>query len=236
MIVDSCEDFRLSLEQILSDAFRIYHCSNGKQALEAIPLVNPDVIVLDLMLTEVDGITLLQEIQNAGLRPKVLAVTRFYTDYVLECAHELGIGYIMRKPCSPEAVSQRVRDLNRRMNGKPSKPDNPAQYVTERIKFLQISPRHKGFEYLKEAVMMMYSRPDISITKELYPNVGALFGSTAFQVERSIRSAINAAWERQDVPSWSELFHPGPDGSIPRPSNGTVICRLADDLRERMRD
>ena len=234
MIVDNSEEFRMALDSVLSDAYEIYHCSNGRQALEAAPKINPDVIILDLMLTEVDGVTLLHEIRSAGLRPMVLAVTRFFNDYVQETAQELGIGYIIRKPCDPAAVSQRVRDLSKRLNAKPGKPVNPAAYVTEQIKMLMFSPRHKGFEYLKEAVLLMCRQPDISITKELYPSVGALFGSTALQVERSIRSAINAAWSQQAGQSWSRLFPPGPDGCVQRPSNGTVISRLAWDLQEKL--
>ena len=92
MIVDNSEEFRMALDSVLSDAYEIYHCSNGRQALEAALKINPDVIILDLMLTELDGVTLLHEIRSAGLRPMVLAVTRFFNDYVQETAQELGIG------------------------------------------------------------------------------------------------------------------------------------------------
>lgn len=235
MIVDNSEDFRLALDNMLRDSYEIYHCSNGRQALEAAPRIKPDVIILDLMLTEVDGVTLLHEIRNAGLRPMVLAVTRFFNDYVQETAQELGIGYIIRKPCDPAAVSQRVRDLTKRLNNRPSKPINSQAYVAEQIKKLKFSPRHNGTDYLREAVLMMCRQPDISITKELYPSVGAMFGSNAPQVERSIRSAINAAWRQQGA-AWAVFFPSEPDGTIPRPSNGTVIARLACDLREKLEE
>ena len=236
MIVDDSEDFRLALEAALSDAFRIVQCCNGRQALDTAPQVRPDVMILDLMLTEVDGVTLLHEIRRAGLHPIVLAVTRFFNGYIMESAQELGIGYLIRKPCSPAAVSQRVRDLTKRLNDRPVKPINPQTYVTEQIESLKFSPRHNGSEYLKEAVLMMCRQPDISITKELYPSVGAMFGGTALQVERSIRTAINAAWSQQNTQSWAALFPAGPDGTIPRPSNGTLIARLAADLREKLEE
>ena len=236
MIVDNSEEFRLALEQVLCDAYEVCHCSNGRQALEIAPQIKPDVIVLDLMLTELDGVTLLHEIREAGLRPMVLAVTRFYNDYVLESAQELGISYLIRKPCDPAAVSQRVRDLTKRLDAKPSKPINPQAYVAEQIKSLMFSPRHRGSDYLKEAVLMMCRKPDISITKELYPAVAAMFGGTALQVERAIRTAINAAWSQQGTQRWAQLFPAEADGTIPRPSNGTVIARLAEDLREKLEE
>lgn len=236
MIVDSSEDFRLALEKVLSDAYHIVQCSNGRQALQTALLVMPDVIVMDLMLTEMDGVTLLHEIRKAGLRPMVLAVTRFFNDYVLESAQELGIGYIIRKPCSPDAVSQRVRDLSKRLNPMPVKPIHPPEYVADQLRELMFSPRHKGFECMKEAVLLMWRQPDISITKELYPRVGAATGSSAIQVERAIRSALNAAWSQAGTKTWGLFFQPGPDGHIPRPSNGHLISRLAEDLREKLRE
>ncbi len=235
MIVDHDADFRQELEKELCDSYTVYHASNGRQARLAVEEINPDVIVLDLMLTELDGVSLLHEIRNAGLRPMVLAVTRFYNDYVLETAQELGIGYIIRKPCDPLAVCQRVRDLSRRMNPKRHRPVDAYTYVTEQLNRLSFSIRHKGYDYLRQAVLMMCQTPDISITKELYPNVGATHGSNAMQVERSIRSAINAAWE-QGADGWKELFGTGPDGKANRPSNGAFIARLADDLRFELSD
>ena len=234
MIVDDSEDFRLALEHVLSDAYHIVQCCNGAQALEVAIQVKPEVMVLDLMLTEMDGVTLLHEIHKSGLRPMVLAVTRFFNDYVLESAQELGIGYIIRKPCNPNAVALRVRDLSKRLNPSPVKPFSPPDYVNARLRELMFSPRHKGFEHLKEAVLLMCAQPDISITKELYPRVGASSGSSAIQVERAIRSAINAAWSQAGEKNWKQLFRPGPDGTISRPSNGQLIARLAEDLQEKL--
>lgn len=230
MIVDTSEEFRLALESALSDAYRIYSYSNGRLALEAAPKIKPDMVILDLMLTEVDGVTLLHEIRRAGLRPMVLAVTRFYNDYVLESAQELGIGYIIRKPCTPAAVSQRLQDLTERLN-KPASPINPSDYVTKRLKQLNFSTRHTGFGYLKEAVLLMCREPNLSITKELYPTVAAASNSGT-RVERAIRTAINAAWSQKHSRCWYELFPAKADGTIPRPSNGTVISLLANELRE----
>ena len=234
MIVDDSPLFREALERVLSDAYEICLCGDGRQALEVVSTVKPDVMILDLMLPEVDGVTLLHEIRNAGLRPMVLAVTRFFNDYVMESAQELGIGYIIRKPCTPEAVSQRVRDLSKRLNPRGGKPVDPVRFIAEQVKLLRFSSRHKGTEYIKEAVLLMYHQPGISITKELYPSVGDRFGCNALQVERSIRSAIGAAWSQPGNDHWAHLFSPEPDGTVNRPSNGNLIARLAEALRDKI--
>ena len=234
MLVDDSTDFRESLEQALRDAYEIHSYASGAQALEAAAAVRPDVMVLDLMLPELDGVTLLHEIQALGLRPMVLAVTRFVNEYVMDCAQELGIGYIIRKPCTPQAVSQRVRDLTKRLNPGPGVALAPGQYIDERIRLLRFSPRHDGSKYIREAVLLMYRQPGLSLTKELYPAVGARFGCSAAQVERSIRSAINAAWHHADNGSWAVLFPPEPEGIVPRPSNGNLIAKLAEELRAKI--
>lgn len=231
MIVDSSIEFRQALEQVLCDAYKIVQCCNGKEALQTALDVQPDIIVLDLMLTELDGITLLHEIRSAGLRPMVLAVTRFYTDYVLESAQELGIGYIIRKPCDPLAVSRRVRDLTKRLNPAPVHHVDPRAYVIEQTRALMFSPRHQGTKFLQEAVLIVLAEPEISLTKDLYPRLGQLFSGTSLQVEHSLRTAITSACKRSGGKVWDQLFPLDRTRGVRQISNGVVIARLAEDLR-----
>ena len=94
MIIDCSDEFRLALEQELQESYIIHHFRDGQAALDAALRLRPDVIVLDLMLTGIDGITLLHNLRNAGICPMVLAVTRLYNDYIVETALELGVQYL----------------------------------------------------------------------------------------------------------------------------------------------
>lgn len=231
MIADNSDEFRQALDTILSDAYKIVQCGNGKQALEMALEIKPELIILDLMLTELDGISLLYEIRNAGLQPMVLAVTRFFNDYVQEIAQELGIGYIIRKPCDTKAVCQRVRDLVKRLNPVPAKSIDPRNYIAEKVHTLMFSPKHQGTKYLQEAVLIAMTEPDISLTKDLYPRLGRRFGGTGLQVEHSIRTAISAAYRQSSGLIWDDLFPPNPINGTRQLSNGVVIARLAEELR-----
>ncbi len=231
MIVDNSYEFRQALDKALSDAYKIVQCSDGKEALKVALEVKPEIIVLDLMLTELDGISLLHEIRKAGIRPMVLAVTRFFNDYVQECAQDLGIGYIIRKPCDPAAVSGRVRDLTKRLNPRPAKPIDPQAYMVELTRALMFSPRHQGCKFLQEAVLIALNEPGISLTKDLYPRLGRRFGGTPLQVEHSLRTAIIAACKKSNGHLWDDLFPPDPVTGNRQISNGVVIARLAEDLR-----
>lgn len=230
LIADGNEEFRLALTQALQGAYYVRSCCSGKEALALLHAYNPDVLVLDLMLPELDGISLLQSAVSSGIRPMVLATTPFLNDYVLDSAQKLGVGYMIRKPCDISATVARIRDLSQRLQPPPVSQPDPRTNVTNLLLSLGVPTKLHGYGYLREAILLMAKDPGQSITKELYPKVAALCGCEAKHVERSSRNAIEAAWHHRDDRIWQLYFQPGPDGSIHRPSNGAFISRLADSL------
>lgn len=231
LIADSTEDFSAALIAALQDSYRIHHCTNGKDAFAHLLNNPPDVMILDLMIPELDGITLLHKAADAGICPIVLATTRLYNEYVLETIRELNVAYLMLKPCDPYAAAERARDLGRRVHSDSRNMEDPIAFVKKLLVSLNVPSHLRGSAFLREAITLMAGRPDISITKELYPTVGTHFGANYAQVERSIRNAINLAWEHRIDSEWAKYFHRDTDGTIPRPSNGVFISRLADELR-----
>lgn len=230
LIADGTESFRLSLAAQLQDNYKIYICKNGKEASELIQQFRPDVIVLDLMLSELDGISLLHIMASAGLEPMVMATTRLLTDYVVETAQQMGVEYLMVKPCDPQAAADRVRDLSRKLKHKQSPVTDPVQLAKDLLISLSISAHLRGFEYLIDAVITAIMCPGISITKVLYPQIAAHYEVSCFQVERSIRTAIESAWEKRNHEVWSRFFPHNYEGAEIRPSNGVFIVRLAQEL------
>ena len=231
LIADGNEEFRLALAQALQGAYYVRSCETGKEALSLLRSYCPDVFVLDLMLPELDGISLLQAAIAAGIRPMVLATTPFLNDYVLESAQKLGVGYMIRKPCDIQATMARIQDLSQRLAAPPVTQPDPRTTVTNLLLSLGIPTKLHGYGYLREAILLMARDPGQSITKELYPKVASLCGCDPKHVERSSRNAIQSAWLHRDDRIWQLYFQAGPDGIIPRPSNGTFISRLADSLR-----
>lgn len=227
LIADCNEDFRLALSKALQGRYLIFCCGSGTEALEILRREHPDTCVLDLMLPELDGITLLEIAVAEGIYPKVLAATPLLTDYVLEAAERLGIGYLMRKPCDIRAISARVGDLSRTLNP-PVPRQEPRSFVSERLLSLSISTKHKGFGYLTEAIVTMAKDPSQSVTKVLYPAVARACGCEKGHVERSIRSALEAAWDHRDDQFWQQYF----PGARRRPTNAVFISRLAEELRQ----
>lgn len=228
LIADKSDEFRMALAELLQRDYHVKLCRDGRETLRMLQSFQPEVLVLDLMMPGMDGITLLQELAKTQLRPVILATTPFANDFVLERVGQLGVGYVMLKPCDAAAVSNRLADLT----GKAelfvvTLPDSRTE-ATNMLRDLNVPTKLKGFSCLREALLLMMEDPDQSVTKELYPAVAEIFGGNGYQVERAIRSAIWAAWERRDDAQWQRYFPPGPDGTVPRPTNAAFISCLAD--------
>lgn len=234
MIVDCNEEFRISLDRELRAHYTIHQCSDGQEALEAAAEIMPDVMIVDLMLTTLDGISLLHELRSRHILPMVLATTRLLNDYVAESAVELGIGYLMLKPCNLTAVVSRVMDLSRHLNPVAGNLLDPREAVVRQMRRMGISSLHNGWDYLAEAVLIRANDPTAPITKEIYPAIADKFHCTEAQVERSIRSAIKSAW-MQNRETWTALFGAGTEPAAERPpSNGAVIIKFTAYLRAKL--
>lgn len=235
LIAEGTEDFRIALADALRGVYTLRECDDGVKALELMRAFRPDVVVLDLMLPGLDGITLLQRAVAAELHPVVLATTRFHNDYVVEAAQTLGVAYIMVKPCDVRAIVARLADLSQRIHPPVFARPDPKTYVSNVLLSLGVPTKLKGYGYLREAILLMAQDPTQSITKVLYPGVAAIYKKEnvrieAKHVERSIRSAIEKAWDRRDEALWRMYFAPDGGGSLRRPSNGAFISRLSDSL------
>lgn len=225
LIADCNEEYRTALAAVLSSQYHVLCCRSGTEALALLQQERPDIFVLDLMLPELDGLTLLERISANGIFPMVLAATPIFSDYVFSCAQRLGIEYLVRKPCSIEAIASRIRDLSRRLKAPEPKRD-PATHVTNLLLSLDISTKHNGFAYLREAILLMAKDSSQSVTKVLYPEVARICGCNKDNVERSIRTALDKAWERKTGEEWLKYF----PNAQQRPSNAVFISRLTEAL------
>lgn len=230
LVADSSDDFRSAIADALHDIHHVRTATNGVQALQLLQSFRPDMMVLDLMLPEIDGITVLQRATESGCKPTVLATTCYLSDYITSSIQKFGVGFLMIKPCLVSAIISRLTDLSEQLQQPLFSHQDPKAHITSTLLRLGIPTKLRGYSYLREAVIFMAQDPAQSVTKELYPNVAAQFGASAMQVERSIRSAIQAAWEHHDPQIWQFYFCADETGLIPRPTNAHMITRLADVL------
>ncbi|WP_186578074.1 sporulation transcription factor Spo0A [Aquibacillus kalidii] len=218
---------------------------NGKECLELMNEIEPDVLVLDIIMPHVDGLAVLGKIkeQNRAKHPNVIMLTAFGQEEVTKKAVDLGASYFILKPFDLENLADQVRQTH----GVKTTIENkiPKQRVTETKKLdLETNITHiiheigvpahiKGYMYLREAITMVYKDIELlgSITKVLYPDIAKKYNTTASRVERAIRHAIEVAWSRGNMDSISSLFGYTVSISKAKPTNSEFIAMVADRLR-----
>lgn len=233
LIADGTEEFRLELVKALQNRYNIHCCENGAEAREYVRLHQPDVIVLDLMLTELDGISFLYTLAESGMQPMVLATTRLDTPYVVDTAEKLGVSYLIKKPCSPEAVAARVLDMSRRLEPKTPEVFNAKAFVEGLLNTLGCPLTMRGYPQLVSCILLYSSNSDMPITKVLYPSIAGAFQTSPPQVEHAVRSVITSAWNKRTDSVWAHYFPPDANEFIQKPSNSVFISRLATELRQK---
>ena len=113
-IADSAEDFCAGLTAALqrADGFHVVGTAlDGEQAVRMIDERRPEVLVLDLMLPKKDGISVLKAIAHMDRKPITLATSAFVTEYVSMAAANLGVRYLMLKPCDMTAIAERLEEI-----------------------------------------------------------------------------------------------------------------------------
>lgn len=232
LIADGIEESRQALEVLLQDRCEVRTCADGETAMALLGDFAPDILVLDLMLPKTDGLSLLQQLRQMELCPMVLVQTSLNSPYVMEKLQRLEVDYVMQKPCNMQALESRVMDFLARLQ--PSLPQLPVgdAFVSNMLMRFGFSPKLDGYCHLLEAIPRYAKDPSQAIIKELYAAVGEARRKDATQVERSIRSAIEKAWQDGDKTLWRQYFRCAPNGTVIRPSNGVFIARMAQLLTD----
>jgi two-component system response regulator (stage 0 sporulation protein A) len=230
LIAEGSEELAAALGELFRGSCQVRLCSDGDSARQLLGLFQPDVLVLDLMLPGYDGLSLLQWLRDQPMRPQVLAVSRFFSDYVVEQTQALGVRYVMRKPCAVSALASQISGLlNYEAAQEPVRREHPAD-LHNHFAALGIRGRHHGSTYLHHAVPLYAADPLQSVTKVLYPEVAKRCGCKASHVERDIRNAILSAWKKRDENIWRLYFPADGTGTVKRPTNSEFIARMAQCL------
>lgn len=217
--------------------------SNGVKGTEIIEDLQPDVVLLDMIMPQLDGLGVLEYLSKMGMEPmpSVICLSAVGQEDLIKRAIDLGAKYYMIKPFDFEMISARIREAvgaPNQVNRILKQPINPPpqRNIEERITsiFLTIGiPAHiKGYHFLREAIKMVVDNTDVinRITKELYPGIANKFNTTPSKVERAIRHSIDVAWNRGKVENINKLFGYVVYDKNDKPTNGEFIALVADKL------
>ena len=241
LIADNGEEFCVALTAALqrADGFQVVGTAgDGELAIRQIERLKPDILVLDLMLSKQDGISVLKTIAAMEKRPVVLATSAFITDYVSAAVANLGARYLMLKPCDMTALVERMEEIRggetlRLVSSRRSEKTSIESLVTGIIHEIGVPAHIKGYQYLREAIIIAVNDMDVinAITKVLYPQVAKTFQTTPSRVERAIRHAIEVAWDRGDLDTLQRFFGYTVSNTKGKPTNSEFIALIADKLQ-----
>ena len=236
LLADANEEFRAMLRDEIerTEEFSVVgSVGDGVEALGILNQCKPDLLVLDLMLPGMDGLTLLRQAQERGPLPKVVITSAFCTDRVISDAIALGVSYFLPKPCETGTLLDQMRSAF----AQPATPEERASalknLVTSVIHEIGVPAHIKGYQYLREAIILTIKDMDMinAVTKVLYPEVAKKFNTTPSRVERAIRHAIEVAWDRGDVEMLNNVFGYTISGAKGKPTNSEFISMIADKIR-----
>ena len=244
VIADNTEEFCCALTGALQRAggFQVLGCANdGEQAIRMVMERKPEILVLDLMLAKQDGLSVLKAIASMERKPAVLATSRFITDYVASAAANLGVRYLMLKPCDMTALVERLEELQvGQASRQPElhRGSSIEAMVTGIIHEIGVPAHIKGYQYLREAIIIAVGDMDVinAITKVLYPQVAKTFQTTPSRVERAIRHAIEVAWDRGDLDTLQRFFGYTVNSTKGKPTNSEFIALIADKLQLQLKN
>ena len=223
---------------------------NGEEACQMIKDKEPDIVLLDIIMPKLDGLTVMERIgQDSRLqkKPEFVVISAIGQERITEDAFLLGASYYIMKPFDHDMLLSRIQNLKTDRQRKRAEIRKVAPYetktayierrletdVTNMIHEIGVPAHIKGYQYLRDAIMMAVEDMNMlnSITKILYPTIAKNHQTTPSRVERAIRHAIEVAWSRGKMDTIDELFGYTVSVGKGKPTNSEFIALIADKIR-----
>ena len=222
---------------------KIIEAENGEDALIMIERHRPDVAIIDVWLSKLDGIGVVNQAKGLKLGkdklPAIIIVSAVSKQSTFIEAANAGADLCLLKPYNIESLCRHILSLAATRSGDEVKseliersPDMESQ-VTKIIHQIGVPAHIKGYQYLRTAILLTVNDGEIinSVTKILYPTVAKQYQTTTSRVERAIRHAIEVAWDRGDIDTLNSYFGYTIQTNRGKPTNSEFIAMIADNLR-----
>ncbi len=218
------------------------HTSDGVEGVNMVEELKPEILITDLILKSIDGFAVMDKLSLDGVKVKIVVISSFMRDSIINKAIERGALYYMVKPVPAGLLKSRLSELAEAESKEQEfeipqkstavKNGNLDEKISKIFISVGIPPHIKGYSYLREGVKMAVKDPDIinNITKKLYPQIGEKYQTSASKVERAIRHAIEVAWNKGRIDNINNIFGVRAYIGSERPTNGEFIALIADKM------
>lgn len=196
-----------------------------------------DIIVLDLIMPNKDGMYVLEQMKKKNINKKVIVATSYNAGEVIRKVSEYEVSYFILKPFDLADLETRIKEAMDSEEPESKNIDfvhnNLQISITKILHELGIPSHIKGYQYIREGISIIYTKPQKigGITKELYPEIASKYNTTNSRVERAIRHAIEVSWNRGNWDLMEEIFGHSVDIDRAKPTNSEFIVTIADKLK-----
>ncbi len=168
---------------------------NGEEVLDKVLLLEPDVIIMNLILPGMDGIEVLKQLQKVHVDTGIIVVSYIRDPRYVMKAINLGATYYMIKPYRTEALLDNIKQLDDTVEGEIKEqlnvritgvPEKDIKLILNRIGVPQST---KGWLYLQDAIREFIDNPNYKIN-DLYVELAEEYQTTPAAIERAMRHAV----------------------------------------------
>lgn len=252
-IADDNERVLELLGEIVNSDEELEVVGKAKDGLEAYNIIKnkePDVVLLDIIMPKMDGLSLMDKVNNDKAlkkRPEFIVISAIGREQITEDAFNLGANYYIMKPFDNNMVINRIKHVRDNVKRKHVSERRISAYeknntviknnletdVTNIIHEIGVPAHIKGYQYLRDAIIMSVKDIEMlnSITKILYPTIAKKHQTTPSRVERAIRHAIEVAWSRGKMDTIEQMFGYTINTGKGKPTNSEFIALIADKIR-----
>ncbi len=219
--------------------------------LHEIKEMQPDMVISSICLPGGDGISLFQECKMVEEleNMKMIFLTEVTAQSVIDLAYDTGVDYYFMYNQDKRFIARilerilenHYNEKQKRLQSRNMTPEQKQMLfdstlendITKMIREIGIPAHIKGYQYIREGIMMSVKEPEILnyITKFLYPTIAKKYQTTTSSVERAIRHAIEVAWNRGKMEMMEDLFGHNAACGKGKPTNSEFIALIADKFR-----
>ena len=222
-IADDNENMLKVLGQVIGqeqDLSVVGTATNGEDTFHIIKEKEPDVVLLDIIMPQIDGLTVMEKVhKDKEIRktPAFIIISAINRIRYIRNVHAENT----KAGAAPALEHTVVSDRNLESD------------ITNIIHDIGIPAHIKGYQYLRDSIMLSVKDNDVinSITKILYPTIAKRYQTTSSRVERAIRHAIEVAWNRGNTETLNGLFGYTISNGKGKPTNSEFIALIADKIR-----
>ena len=218
-----------------SKGIKTYFCAkDGKEVLKEIERIAPQVVVLDVFLSSLDAIGVIQACKDKASRPRLFFATgNVDNERITNLLYSEGYDYFMLRPYSCEVLLDVTQQMLGADFGRKTVESDLECRVSQILHTMGVPAHVKGYNFLRQSIIMVINEPEVIslVTKRLYPDIAKLNNTTASRVERAIRHAIEIAWDRGNVEIMNDYFGYTINNMRGKPTNSEFIAMISDKMR-----